>query len=35
MEEDPLMENEKWPVVILIWKTLEVHVKSMAYSKFF
>jgi len=29
MEEDPLMENEKWLVVISIWKILEVHVKSM------
>ena len=34
MEEDPLREKEKWLVVILIWKTLEVHVKSMAYNKF-
>jgi hypothetical protein len=30
MEEDPLVEKEKWPVVILIWKILEVHVKFMA-----
>ena len=29
MGEDPLMEKEKWPVVISIWKILEVHVKSM------
>ena len=35
MEEDPLVEKEKWPVVISIWKILEVHVKSMAYYKYF
>ena len=35
MEEDLLREKEKWPVVISIWKILKVHVKFMAYSKFF
>ena len=35
MEEDLLMEKEKWLVAILIWKILEAHVEFMEYSKFF